>query len=48
MYAVTKFLQEPQNWADTQVQPKMDLQEVGFGSMDWIELAEYRTGGGHL
>jgi hypothetical protein len=27
---------------------KMDLQEVGFEGMDWIELAQDRTGGGHL
>jgi len=27
---------------------KMDLQEVGFGSMDWIELARIGTGGGNL
>jgi hypothetical protein len=26
----------------------MDLQEVGCGGMDWIELARDRTGGGHL
>ena len=26
---------------------KMDLQEVGFGGMDWIEPAQDR-GGGHL
>jgi len=27
---------------------KMDLQEVGYGGMDWIELAQVRKGGGHL
>jgi hypothetical protein len=27
---------------------KMDLQEVGGGCGDWIELAEDRRGGGHL
>jgi len=27
---------------------KMELQEVGCGGMDWIELAEDREGGGHL
>ena len=27
---------------------KMDLQEVGGGCGDWIELAQDRTGGGHL
>jgi hypothetical protein len=26
----------------------MDLQEVGWGSMDWIDLAQETTGGGHL
>jgi hypothetical protein len=25
-----------------------DLQEFGFGVTDWIELAQERTGGGHL
>jgi hypothetical protein len=27
---------------------KMDLQEVGVGRGDWMELAQDRTGGGHL
>ena len=27
---------------------KMDLQEVGFGGMDWIDVAQDTTGGGHL
>jgi len=27
---------------------KMDLQEVGCGGIDWIELARIVTGGGHL
>jgi hypothetical protein len=27
---------------------KMDLQEERCGSMDWIELAQDRAGGGHL
>jgi hypothetical protein len=26
-------------WMDNS---KMDLQEVGYGSIDWIELAQYR------
>ena len=27
-------------WEDNNI--KMDLQEVGCGGMDWIELAQYR------
>jgi len=27
---------------------KMDLQEVGCGAVDWIELAQVGRGGGHL
>jgi len=27
---------------------KMDLQEVGGGCGDWMELAQVGTGGGHL
>jgi hypothetical protein len=27
---------------------KIDLQKVGCGGMDWIELARDREGGGHL
>jgi len=27
---------------------KLDLQKVGCGGMDWIELALDREGGGHL
>ena len=27
---------------------KMDLQEVGYQGMDWIDLSQNRAGGGHL
>ena len=27
---------------------KMDLQEVGGGCEDWMDLAQDRAGGGHL
>jgi hypothetical protein len=27
---------------------KMDLQAVGCGGMDWIDLVRIGTGGGHL
>jgi hypothetical protein len=27
---------------------RIDLQELGCGDMDWIGLAQYRVGGGHL
>jgi len=26
----------------------MDPEEVGWGGMDWIDLAQVQTGGGHL
>jgi len=32
-------------WEDN---TKIDLQEVGCGGMEWIELAQDRTGSGHL
>jgi hypothetical protein len=32
-------------WEDNN---KMDLQEVGCGAMDWMELAKIGTGGGQL
>jgi len=32
-------------WEDNN---KMDLQEVGCGGVDWIELAQNMEGGGHL
>jgi hypothetical protein len=27
---------------------KMDLQDVGYQGMDWIDLSQDRAGGGHL
>jgi len=27
---------------------EMNLQEVGCGGMDWIDMAQDRTGGGHV
>jgi hypothetical protein len=27
---------------------KMDIQEAGYGGMDWVELVRIETGGGHL
>jgi hypothetical protein len=27
---------------------KMDLQEVGYGAMDWMSWLRIGTGGGHL
>ena len=51
-YPVTKYSQtKPRTWTDTLVRPKqrkrdmrfkMDIQEVGYGGMDWIELAQNR------
>jgi hypothetical protein len=34
--------QLPRNWIDTLVRAKMDLEEVGCGGMDWIDLAQDR------
>jgi hypothetical protein len=31
-----------------EVNIKMDLQELGCGGMDWINLAQTGRGGGHL
>jgi len=40
---VTKHKQVLGTWADLLVRPiKMDLQEVGCGSMDWIDLSQDR------
>jgi len=42
----TEEIERPRRrWEDN---IKMDLQEVGYGGMDGIELAQDRTGGGHL
>ena len=41
-----KGLRRPRcKWEDN---IKMDVQEVGCGGMDWIELAQDGAGGGHL
>jgi hypothetical protein len=41
-----RTLGRPQSrWEDN---IKMDLQEVRFGGMGWIELAQDRRGGGNL
>ena len=35
-------------WRRWKYNIKMDLQEMGCGAMDWIELAQIGRGGGHL
>jgi hypothetical protein len=35
-------------WRRREDNIKMDLQEVGCGCMDWIDLIRIGTGGGHL
>ena len=42
MYPVTKYIQEPQTWTDTLVQPKQQRRDMRFGT--WNVRSLYRAG----